>query len=232
MQPKSEHPRRTSGNSEFFGEFVEGGGDAVHRKLSDGVFKLPLSLRCWMYHDVVKTSFAIVCRTIYCTNGGEFNIRLEDYRKNTHHRHMCRWTVVDIKGTSRDMEKTDVGLAPYSGPSRSTQIISRRQAIARGLLRYFTGRECGRGHLAERYISNKACIECLKERHHERYESEPAFRAQLIERTSERYWNDPEYRRRQLERKKKPEVKAKEAERRKQRKARGSRLGIVCREAG
>lgn len=40
------------------------------------------------------------------------------------------------------------------------EIISRKEAKARGLKRYFTGKQCHRGHLAERYVSVAACCEC------------------------------------------------------------------------
>ncbi len=39
-------------------------------------------------------------------------------------------------------------------------VISRRDAKARGLKRYFTGRECSCGHIAERRVSNKKCVIC------------------------------------------------------------------------
>ncbi len=40
------------------------------------------------------------------------------------------------------------------------QVITRRQAIDAGLVRYFTGKPCGRGHLAERYTLKGSCILC------------------------------------------------------------------------
>jgi 5-methylcytosine-specific restriction endonuclease McrA len=40
------------------------------------------------------------------------------------------------------------------------EIISRAKAQARGLKRYFTGRGCKRGHVAERFISDCSCSEC------------------------------------------------------------------------
>lgn len=38
--------------------------------------------------------------------------------------------------------------------------LSRKDAIARGLPRYFTGKPCKHGHIAERYTGNKTCCEC------------------------------------------------------------------------
>jgi hypothetical protein len=41
-------------------------------------------------------------------------------------------------------------------------IITRAEAIERGLKRYFTGEACPRGHVAERSVRGTACIECQK----------------------------------------------------------------------
>lgn len=40
------------------------------------------------------------------------------------------------------------------------EIISRKDAIAMGLKRYFTGKPCKNGHITERGTSNKSCREC------------------------------------------------------------------------
>lgn len=45
-----------------------------------------------------------------------------------------------------------------------TRIISRAEAKAKGLKRYFTGKKCPYGHVAERWVSGGACAECLAER--------------------------------------------------------------------
>lgn len=42
-------------------------------------------------------------------------------------------------------------------------IISKEQAIAQNLKRYFTGVPCKNGHISERKISGK-CLDCLKEK--------------------------------------------------------------------
>lgn len=41
-------------------------------------------------------------------------------------------------------------------------IISRDEAGARGLSKYFTGFPCRYGHLAERYTCNTRCLGCVK----------------------------------------------------------------------
>lgn len=43
------------------------------------------------------------------------------------------------------------------------EIISRKDAIARGLKRYFTGKPCKHGHLSERYVPGD-CIACNRQR--------------------------------------------------------------------
>lgn len=43
------------------------------------------------------------------------------------------------------------------------KIISREDAHKKGMIKYFTGKACLRGHTCERYITSKLCIECSKE---------------------------------------------------------------------
>jgi phage terminase small subunit len=40
------------------------------------------------------------------------------------------------------------------------EIISRAKAEAAGLVRFFTGKPCPRGHISERLVSNRQCITC------------------------------------------------------------------------
>ncbi|EUD09187.1 TPA: hypothetical protein ACHWKL_001376 [Providencia stuartii] len=57
------------------------------------------------------------------------------------------------------------------------EIITRKEAATLGKLRYFTGKRCKNGHVAERYVGNGACVTC-------NYESSIEYRAalkQLIE---------------------------------------------------
>jgi len=42
-----------------------------------------------------------------------------------------------------------------------TEIITRKEATARGLKRYFTGKPCARGHLADRAVTGRQCYECV-----------------------------------------------------------------------
>lgn len=41
------------------------------------------------------------------------------------------------------------------------ELITREDAHAAGLVRFFTGRPCRRGHVAVRFVSNGACTACL-----------------------------------------------------------------------
>lgn len=44
--------------------------------------------------------------------------------------------------------------------AHSQEIIGRADALARGLKRYFTGKSCKHGHVAERYVNGWECIAC------------------------------------------------------------------------
>ncbi len=66
-------------------------------------------------------------------------------------------------------------------------VISHEDALSKGLTRYFTGKPCKQGHICERYISSKGCIECQKEYQNTRFVS-PEYKK--IKR--ERWWkNNP-----------------------------------------
>ena len=43
-------------------------------------------------------------------------------------------------------------------------IINRSQAVQSGVMRYYTGKPCTNGHIAERYTVSGACLECLSDR--------------------------------------------------------------------
>lgn len=45
----------------------------------------------------------------------------------------------------------------------AAEIITRKEALAKGLRRFFSGRPCRRGHIAEQYVSTWRCIECMRE---------------------------------------------------------------------
>ena len=45
------------------------------------------------------------------------------------------------------------------------KIISRGEALAQGLKRYFTGKPCHAGHVAERRSKDGHCVECSRDRY-------------------------------------------------------------------
>lgn len=60
----------------------------------------------------------------------------------------------------------------------ATPAISRADARAKGLKRYFTGKPCKHEHVAERIVANGGCVSCLKaieSRHRDKYREK--FRA-------------------------------------------------------
>jgi hypothetical protein len=52
--------------------------------------------------------------------------------------------------------------------------ISLDEARALGLKRYSTGKPCKNGHISERVVSNKTCVECLYERARAKYAEDPS----------------------------------------------------------
>jgi 5-methylcytosine-specific restriction endonuclease McrA len=43
------------------------------------------------------------------------------------------------------------------------EVISRKDAIAKGLNRFFTGKPCIHGHLIERRTDNRRCVQCMRD---------------------------------------------------------------------
>lgn len=41
-------------------------------------------------------------------------------------------------------------------------IVTRKEAVRNRLGRYYTGRPCKRGHIAERATSNRTCLQCRR----------------------------------------------------------------------
>lgn len=64
------------------------------------------------------------------------------------------------------------------------KIITRKEAKDKGLTRYFTGIPCKHGHLTERLVSSKYCIECQNLYNRKRRGSDPSHTPWL---------NDPNY---------------------------------------
>lgn len=59
-------------------------------------------------------------------------------------------------------------------------VLSRAEAIERGLTRFYTGLPCKEGHFAERFVSNRQCVVCNRAkadaREHLRGLRDPSFR--------------------------------------------------------
>jgi len=59
-------------------------------------------------------------------------------------------------------------------------IITKQEAALSGLSRFYTGRLCKAGHQAERYVSNKHCVECnaqkARERERNKCAKDPSYR--------------------------------------------------------
>lgn len=50
---------------------------------------------------------------------------------------------------------------PYFNAAE-TQPITRDEAAIKGYTHYYTGKPCGNGHLALRYVSTMACVDCMR----------------------------------------------------------------------
>jgi len=61
------------------------------------------------------------------------------------------------------------GYMPHTGP-----IVTRAEAKAAGLKRYFTGRPCKRGHVSESYTSVSQCVACSRAQTYEWAAQKPA----------------------------------------------------------
>lgn len=59
-------------------------------------------------------------------------------------------------------------------------LLSRQEAAECGLFRFWTGRPCKFGHLAERYVANGQCVQCNAEktvnRDQKRRKADPTYR--------------------------------------------------------
>lgn len=69
------------------------------------------------------------------------------------------------------------------------ELVSRKEAVSRGLKRYFTGRPCKRGHVSERLVSTAGCYVCSRDRSNAARAANPEA-ARAKER--ERYSRNPE----------------------------------------
>ena len=68
-------------------------------------------------------------------------------------------------------------------------IITRQQAIEQKLTRYFTGKPCKHGHISEKLLSNRTCIECQIKRKAD-WGNKPHVKKQALNRLAN--WDTPE----------------------------------------
>lgn len=68
----------------------------------------------------------------------------------------------------------------FEPPRKHFELISRKEAAQRGLFRYYTGKPCKAGHVAERYVSNRNCVKCDAKkswpRERQRGQRDPSYR--------------------------------------------------------
>jgi len=85
------------------------------------------------------------------------------------------------------------------------QIIERKEAIQKKLLRYFTGKPCKYGHVDERLLSSRKCITCIREDARKEREHRSDY--------FKEYYQSEEYKERKKILKNKPENRARRNER-------------------
>lgn len=81
-----------------------------------------------------------------------------------------------------------------------SNIMSRKQAKANGLTRYFTGKPCKHGHIDYRNTCDCSCFECSRIKAANRRSENPWMVKQDSIRRKERYAEDPETRRKAIDR--------------------------------
>lgn len=70
------------------------------------------------------------------------------------------------------------------------KVIGRQEAIKQGLLRYFTGKPCLRGHMAERAVSHRGCLQCHADDQFIRQAKNPEHQRAIDKKSREnRPWN-------------------------------------------
>lgn len=73
------------------------------------------------------------------------------------------------------------------------ETVTRKQALLNGSIKYFTGKECKRGHISERLTKSCNCCECLKMAHEER-QKDPIKKERANKRTKNWCKDNSDYR--------------------------------------
>jgi hypothetical protein len=61
------------------------------------------------------------------------------------------------------MQENEIDAAPVAAIGKLLPIVSREEAKERGLKRYFTGKPCKHGHVAQRQTSDTHCFDCKRD---------------------------------------------------------------------
>lgn len=78
--------------------------------------------------------------------------------------------------------------------SPEQEIVTRKEAIARGLKRYFTGKPCKNGHVDWRYVCDHSCAACMRAKVARQRKANPEKVKRHAEARKARYHSDPEFR--------------------------------------
>lgn len=76
----------------------------------------------------------------------------------------------------------------------SPEIVTRKDAKADGLKRYFTGKPCKHGHVDYRYVVDYACFECARQKTARMRRENPGIQKRASSARKARYHSDPEFR--------------------------------------
>jgi 5-methylcytosine-specific restriction endonuclease McrA len=71
-------------------------------------------------------------------------------------------------------------------------VVTRKEANSQGLIHYFTGKPCKRGHVTVRFANNATCKECCRVREAKKLESSPEHREYARKKAVEWYADNRE----------------------------------------
>lgn len=75
-----------------------------------------------------------------------------------------------------------------------TEIIPRKEAKAKGLTRYFTGKPCRKGHIDYRSYADSTCFACAREKSAKARKANPELSKRATAAQNKRYSEDPLFR--------------------------------------
>lgn len=74
------------------------------------------------------------------------------------------------------------------------EVVTRGDALAAGLKRYYTGKPCARGHVDYRYVCDHSCAECMRQKAASQRASDPSLSKKSTARTKAKYHSDAAFR--------------------------------------